>query len=848
MQRAGNEDSFLRVSWVLQIAFDLLNPDTANATKGETMRKHFVWTMIFNVLAGLLTCSYSAGQASDRISVEIDRNKTVSLQGNVIPKARMKRDLGEVKADHPLHYITIWLKPSAKQAAELKKLLAEQQDRSSANYHKWITPEIYANRFGVTANDMKKVTDWLKSGGFKIVTVARGRDFVAFSGTADQVKSTFKVQIHQYEVDGERHIANAGEPSIPAALAEVVGGIHGLDDIPLKPANGVPRSSGEPSRSHYTYPGGPNIIAPDDVATIYDLSALYSQGYTGTGQTIVVVGQSDFSVSDIQAFRTIFGLPAINLTIAPPVGTDPGYTSSEAEADIDLEWLGAVARGANIIYLPATVADNAATAAIDQNLGTVINISFGNCEALTQPSSYMSFFEGEVQKGNSMGVTVLASSGDTGAAGCEPNPSPTNIATTPIGVQFPASVPEVTAVGGTEFIANDSSYWGPNGALWNSALGYIPEIAWNDSGLPSIAASGGGASSCATQDTSSNCTGGFGKPSWQTGPGVPNDGVRDVPDIALDASSHHDGYWYCGPTQLWPCANGFPPTPGNFFGTEGGTSIATPIFAGMVAILGQYAMQNGLQTAPGMGNINSELYVLAQNYPAAFHDITSGSNVVNCVVDPVICPNGFYGYNAGPGYDQVTGLGSVDGNLLVTNWTQALPPPNFSVTSSATSLTVGYGTSGQVTFNVADENGYSQAVTFTCAFTGLPSATTCSFNPASVAAGTSASTVMTIQAPAQSRSKVARSNKLEYAMLATGLGFLGVVLCVKRPSRNALMVCLALILFIACLNFVACGGSTNNPPPPPPPPPPVNGTVTVTATGGGASPIVQQTQIAVTFQ
>jgi subtilase family serine protease len=813
--------------------------------KEKPLRQHFISPLVIGVLAGLLTSSHSAAQATDRISAQIDSSKSVTLQGNVLPKARIRHDLGPVAKGHQLPYMTMWFKHSAHQMAEVRKLLAEQQDRSSSNYHRWITLGTYADRFGLTANDMKQITDWLKAEGFKIVLVARGRDFVAFSGTAAQVERTFKVQIHHYEVDGERRFANVDEPSIPAALQDIVGGIHGLDNIPLRPTNSPTNTAIEPVRSHYTYPGGPNIITPDDIQTIYDLTTLHLQGYSGSGQTIVVVGQSDIDVNDIQLFRSIFQLPAINLTIAPPVPSDPGYTTSETEADLDLEWVGAVARDANIVYLASsTSATDAAISAIDQNLGTVINISFGTCEAST-PASYMSHFEAEVQKANLAGTTVLASSGDTGAAGCESKGS--LVASTPMGVQFPASVPEVTAVGGTEFILNDSGYWGGNGLLWNSAISYIPEVAWNDPGLPTgLASGGGGASSCATQDASSNCTGGFAKPTWQVGMGVPNDGVRDVPDVAFDASPNHDGYWICAPTQAWPCANGFPPPPGNNFVVEGGTSVATPIFAGMVAMLSQYAVQSGFQSSPGMGNINPDLYLYAQNYPAAFHDVTSGSNVVPCVINSTTCPTGAYGYNAGPGYDQATGLGSIDAGVFFTNWSQALPPPNFSVTPSTTNLTISYGSSGQVTFSIADENGYAQAVAFTCSISGLPSATTCTFNPASVPAGSSPSTVMSIQAPAQSRSAISRTSRFQYAMLVTGLGIIGLVFRLKRPSVGRLTFCLGIILLTACLSFVGCGGSSSQPYQPPPPP--VSGTVTVTATGGGSSPIVQTAQIAVTFQ
>ena len=409
-----------------------------------------------------------------------------------------------------------------------------------------------------------------------------------------------------------------------------------------------------------------------------------------------------------------------------------------------------------------------------------------------------------------MGITVVAASGDTGAAGCEQNPSPGMVTSTPIGVWFPASVPEVTGVGGTEFIPNDSSYWGTNGLLHNSALSYIPEISWDDVGQvgqTSIASSGGGASSCITVDASSNCAGGFPKPSWQTAVGVPSDGVRDVPDIAFDASPFHDGYWFCGPNQPWSCANGFPPPPGNG-STIGGTSIATPIFAGMLAILNQYVVATGVQSAPGLGNINPDLYRYAQSLPSAFHDVTSGNNIVQCTLDPVKCPNGSYGYNAGPGYDQVTGLGSIDGNVFFTNWAHALPPPDFTLTSSASSTTVARGSSGQITLTIAPQNGFAQGVNLTCSISGLPSGTTCSFNPATVPAGNSGTAVMTVQASSAQAKIANQGNRLPYSILLPCIAIFGLVLGGRRPSRKARLLSFGLLLGSVGLIFVGCGGGS----------------------------------------
>src|SRR5262249_24934535 len=179
--------------------------------------------------------------------------------------------------------------------------LKDQQDPSSRNYQLWLTPEEFADRFGLSADDINKVTSWLQSHGFKIEEIARSRTWIAFSGTAEQVHSAFQTEIHHYVVDGVRHYAPASEPSVPSALAGVVLGFRALDDFRLKPRLKTTRASFTSSLS------GNHFLTPDDVWTIYDIRNLYNTGIDGTGQTIAVMGQTDILLSDIQTFRTNSG-------------------------------------------------------------------------------------------------------------------------------------------------------------------------------------------------------------------------------------------------------------------------------------------------------------------------------------------------------------------------------------------------------------------------------------------------------------------------------------------------------------------------------------------------------------
>jgi Pro-kumamolisin, activation domain/Bacterial Ig-like domain (group 3) len=659
----------------------------------------------------LLLATLCSAAQPDRIATTIDTNQMVVLAGNVHGLAQAKHDQGRADAGMKLEYITMQMQPSARQQAGLNQLLQQQQDPSSPNFHKWLTPEQYADRFGLSQNDVEKVKVWLRSEGFAIVQVARGRDWIAFSGTAALVENAFQTEIHYYNVDGVMHHANATPLSIPKALSGVVIGFRGLHDFSLKPM-GIGKAAlsdaFSPVIAHPFYNlSGSNQLAPGDIATIYNINPLYSAGIDGTGMKMVVVGQVDVSasLSDIENFRSAFGLSKNDpkQTIvpgSPNPGTDPG---DMGESKLDLEWAGAVAPNATILFITASPTPSvggvftAAQYAIDQNLAPVISMSYGGCESIN--GGFIPSNEVEMQKANTEGITFLASSGDTGAAGCD---SATAKATMGLAVNYPASSPEVTGVGGNEFNEGSGTYWSAtNGTNGGTAISYIPEMAWNDTlSHGTLSASGGGASSC----DNAGCTTGFPKPSWQTGTGVQGDKVRDVPDVAMSASPDHDGYIICDSKS---CASGIGGNPM----IVGGTSASTPVFAGIVTLLNQFVGGTGL------GNINPKLYQLAQTPSnGVFHDVTTGSNMVPCQSSPPSpnCPTKApfqFGYSAGKGYDRVTGLGSVDAHALATNFSNssttttvsAIPnPASFGTTVTFTATVTTKGSSaptGTVTFN-----------------------------------------------------------------------------------------------------------------------------------------------------
>jgi uncharacterized protein (TIGR03437 family) len=589
----------------------------------------------------------------NRIAARIDDSRTIVLRGRVHPKARMENDRGPVESTFQVPGITLLLKSSAGQQSDLQQLLEQQQDPSSPNYHQWLTPEQYADRFGVSASDTAKIVDWLQSQGFVVANAARSRGWITFDGTAEQARNAFHTEIHRYNVNGEIRYANATDPSIPAALSDVVAGFRGLNDFHLKPR--LKKAVGP----EYTLARGVHHIAPDDLAIIYNIAPLYQSGVDGTGQKIAIVGQSGVRTQDIQNFRSTFNLSIANLQqVLVPNRPNPGIVPGDTdEAALDIEWSGAVARNAAIVYVYSDDVWQSAMYAVDQNLAPVLSMSYGGCEGsdiVDLPS-----FQAIVQQANAQGMTWLAAAGDAGAADCE-DPSALT-AQNGLAVDVPGSIPEVTSMGGTEFNDQVGSYWSAtNSANFASALSYIPEQAWNDTALGGgLAASGGGASIV------------FPRPAWQTGPGVPNDGSRHVPDLSLSASANHDGYYIVSSGVQY----------------VGGTSAAAPTMAGMVALLNQYLVSTGSQRQSGVGNINPTLYRLAQSTTGVFHDITSGNNIVPCASETPNCSNGSLGLSAGPGYDEVTGLGSVDAYNLVHQWSSK-PPLNSVVVPSIDQIPV----------------------------------------------------------------------------------------------------------------------------------------------------------------
>jgi len=702
------------------------------------------------------------------ITQSVDESQLTTLSGNTHPLARPEFDLGTAAETLPIKRMLLVLKRSPEQESALEKLLDDQQNQTSPNYHHWLTPELFGQQYGPSDTDLQTITGWLQSHGFEVGST-KGRTVLEFSGSASQVQEAFHTTIHNYLVNGEQHWANASDPQIPAALAPAVAGLASLNNFPRKAMNrpfgqfvrdkSTGKLTGNPL---FTFAGQCDrdgncyALAPYDFATIYNLLPLWSTGTSGQGQTIAIVGESNIKPQDVTDFRNMFGLaakgfPANNVTTIIN-GPDPGLQPDESEADIDTQWSGAVAPNATIDFVVSESTEStagidlSAVYIVENNLAPVMSESYGFCE-LGLGASGNQFFNNLWQQAAAQGITVFISSGDSGSAGCDFNqgstPQPAQFG---LAVSGYASTPYNVAVGGTDFndLQNPTTYWSTTPAdptTQGTALGYIPETTWNDSCTNGVLATlgfssnaetncnntrfsnivwtvggSGGASNCIspTGNTPANCTGGYAKPSWQSGTGVAADGKRDIPDVSLFASNGFMGNFYVICQSDSNPYNTCNTSSSLFFAGFGGTSVSSPAFAGIMALVNQ-------QTGERQGNANYVFYKLAAQTPASncnsstgpagtciFNDVTSGTIAMPCARGSTNCTATtagdaygiLSGYSAGTGYDLATGLGSVNANNLVTQWNLFSHSLTASKTvlSNVTPTTITHGQS--VTFSI----------------------------------------------------------------------------------------------------------------------------------------------------
>jgi subtilase family serine protease len=452
-------------------------------------RNFFVST----VALSLSLCSYAAAQSlpvaqpQAQIVSPVDEAASVTLVGNVHPLVSAASSSKAADLGTPMQHMVITLNSSAAQEAALTQLVAAQNDPKSPSYHQYLTPQAYASMFGASQADIKAVTDWLQSHGFTVEQVPAGNRTVLFGGTAAQVNSAFKTQIRQYALAGANYYANATDPSIPAAFASAVGGVVKLHNFPHSPniTTKTAVKAAQISSPQYTS-GSSHSLTPADYAVIYDINPLYSASIDGSGETIAILARSDISMSDVEHFRSTFGLKANNPQFIV-TNSDPGIVSGDTvETTLDTEWSGAVAPNATIKVIISASSNSAdgidlsAIYAVNNNVAPVISLSYGSCE-LGMGSSELNFYNSLWKQAASQGQTVLVSSGDSGAAGCDYG----STAYYGKNVNGLCTSPYDTCVGGTEFedTTNPGQYWlSSNSANLGSAISYIPEACRRQTG------------------------------------------------------------------------------------------------------------------------------------------------------------------------------------------------------------------------------------------------------------------------------------------------------------------------------------------------------------------------------
>ena len=702
------------------------------------------YVFLFFFVSSSAVFSQSLGRPQTMITESVNESKLVTLRGNTHPQATASNDRGPVADSMPMQHLWLQLKRSPEQQATLDQYTEELSDPNSPNFHRWLTAAQFGEQFGVAQSDLDAVSSWLRAMGLNVESVAPNRMLITFSGSAGQVGRAFHVRMDKLNVDGSAHVANMNDPQIPAALAPVVAGIVKLNDFAPRAMHTKiqPRSLSHPNAGpsadttdraaispDFTYSPQYHYVSPQDLATIYNLNPLFESGHTGRGQTIVVLEDSDvYSAADWTQFRKNYGLtrPYIygNFTQTHPSSAaapcdDPGDNGDDVEAIIDAQWASAAAPDANIVLASCANTYNFGPLIALYNYlnastppPAIISISYGASEA-EQGDTGNLLINALFQQAAAEGVSLFVSTGDSGGDN-NTTDRKNNVAVTGISVNGLGSTAYNVAVGGTDF---EDSYLGDTDTYWNtsntpffgSARSYLPEIPWNEScgsvllaNYLGYAKTYGPDGFCNSAIASGNgflnvgaASGGpsaiYAKPSWQRVYGNPSDGVRDLPDVSLFAADAPWGHAYvlCYSAAGYSCVQGY-------FYDAGGTSFASPIMAGIQALVNQkvgdrvgnpnptyYALARNEYGASGSSSCNSSLGN-ATSPRCTFHDVTAGDidiycqGSINCFTDGT--KNGVLSvssskyepaFTTDPGWDFATGIGTVNAYNLVMNWPAA---------------------------------------------------------------------------------------------------------------------------------------------------------------------------------
>jgi kumamolisin len=473
-----------------------------------------------------------------------------------------------------------------------------------------------AAKYEPLASDYQAVAAWATHEGFTITRTDSHHVGLFLRGRVSRVQKALGVSFARVAADGEEYTSAITAPSVPAAFSPLLVGINGLQPH-IRAHRHFLRKQDLPN----ALSGGASYL-PAQIAAAYDATSLYNSKITGSGQAIAIVIDTFPSISDVTAFWKAANISQTTANLQFIQAVSGQLPKPSGEETLDVEWSSAMAPSARVrVYaatdLESSDLDTAYQQVYDdvtqhQDLGIhQMSMSYGEGETYTTNSQVQTDDQYFAELA-SAGVTVFASSGD---AGSTPGPNGTGDESGPVQVESPASDPNVTGVGGTTLVLNSTN-------------GVNSETVWNENG----GAGGGGVSIY------------FPRPSWQTGTGVNLSDERQVPDIAATADPDYGAIIVLQGSQQ----------------TVGGTSWASPMCAGLCALINQARSGAGDSS---LGLLGPHIYPLlnSPNYPSDylenFRDITSGNNATRRSSGK---------YVASTGFDLCTGVGAPLAEPLAT--------------------------------------------------------------------------------------------------------------------------------------------------------------------------------------
>lgn len=526
----------------------------------------------------------------------------------------------------PEAVITVNIHVRLRDEAGLRALVEQQQTPGSAVYRRWLTHDEFRRRFAPTTESCDRVEAWAKAAGLKIAYRINDRSLLVCQAPASVIRKVFAPTLAGFQAAraaGQR----VAVTQLPADLASDVSVVEGLDGVDLYHS---PRAE-QPAIKANT--NGQNcdlrqLLYPQDLWSLYNLSPLYNVGIKGNGQKVALVMAGAVAPADLTMFQQSYNLP-VRAVEPHSVGLGtPGAAFNGAMAEV--EYLSALAPEALIqaVQVAASSSGDVTATNITAAIGYVVDrlrdtkvvaTSLGICEQALSPATIQAQ-EVLLLQAAAQGQTWVVASGDNGSDGCRNNGN---------SVFYPATSPNVTAVGGTELLPIRDSE--------GKVIRYDAEIAWNND----AGASGGGTSLV------------FEKPSYQSRMTILPGRKRAIPDV-----SFHGG------GNLVVILNGIRTC-------YAGTGVPAAAWAAIFTLVNQQIGGSGL------GAVNLPLYNLgiqqaAGTGPEVYRDILSGNNFVGNSIGDV----------TGPGFDPVTGWGTFDGERFVRNFTSGLPRPALELSSS----------------------------------------------------------------------------------------------------------------------------------------------------------------------